>query len=65
MNHYTPEYKDAVRMVAKLYNNGILSYSTFDDVLTDMEHKLGVDQKVIAADIATLYDAWAEYEVLS
>lgn len=65
MNHYTPEYKDAVYKIGRLYNDGVISYNTFDLAIQDVSRVMDVDVATISNDISTLYDAWNEHEVLS
>ena len=64
MNHYTPEYKDAVHKIGKLYNDGVISYNTFELAIQDVSRVMGVDVTTISNDISTLYDVWSEYEVV-
>ena len=64
MNHYTPEYKDAVHKIAKLYDNGVISFNTFSLAVEDIHHVMDVSIDVIKADISVLWGAWEEHEVL-
>ena len=65
MNHYTPEYKDALHKVAKLYTNGVISSNTCTLAIQDISRVMNVSVEDITLDINTLWDAWDEYEVLS
>ena len=65
MSRYTTEYKDALYHLAKLYNNGSISYNTMTIGADDIGNifKIKPFGRVIT-DLDTLLDAWDKYEVL-